>query len=348
MDIRLLILDTIKKKKQIKSADIVKLTGFSRAYINRFFKELKDEGKIILIGKANKAIYVEAKNNLVVETKKKVLTVRKQLKNKNLSEDTILDQIKREGGIFIKLNKNVIEILNYAFTEMLNNAIEHSQSKNIEVEINRNKENIHFEIVDRGIGIYNNIMKKKKLKNDLEAIQDLLKGKQTTMPQAHSGEGIFFTSKIADNFVINSYKKKLIFNNKLDDIFIQDIKNFVGTKIIFTISINSKKKLENIFRQYSDKYFEFSKTKVAVKLYKMGTIYISRSQARRITTGLEKFKIIILDFKHIKTIGQGFTDEIFRVWQNHHPNIKIETQNTNKNIDFMVQRALKKINEKNL
>jgi hypothetical protein len=42
------------------------------------------------------------------------------------------------------------------------------------------------------------------LKNHLEAIQDLLKGKQTTMPKSHSGEGIFFTSKIADNLTISS------------------------------------------------------------------------------------------------------------------------------------------------
>jgi len=183
-------------------------------------------------------------------------------------------------------------------------------------------------------------MNKKNLKNDLEAIQDLLKGKQTTMPQSHTGEGVFFTSKIADNFVVESFRKKLIFNNKLEDIFIQDIRNFEGTKIIFTISINSNKELVNIFQEFTGDSFEFNKTKVAVRLYKMGSLYISRSQGRRITAGLEKFKIIILDFKHLKNIGQAFADEIFRVWQNNHPGIRVETTNTNENIDFMINRAL--------
>jgi hypothetical protein len=56
-------------------------------------------------------------------------------------------------------------------------------------------------------------------------------------------------------------------------------------------------------------------------------------------TGLEKFKTIVLDFSHIKSIGQGFADEIFRVWQIHNPATTIEAANANENVDFMVKRA---------
>lgn len=58
MDIKTLILKNLAKRKEIKVAEITKATGFSRAYVNRFFQELKDEGKIMLIGRANKARYV--------------------------------------------------------------------------------------------------------------------------------------------------------------------------------------------------------------------------------------------------------------------------------------------------
>ena len=69
---------------------------------------------------------------------------------------------------------------------------------------------------------------------------------------------------------------------------------------------------------------------------------MSRSQARRLILGLDKFKIIVLDFNKVKTIGQSFADEIFRVFQNNHPDITIETINCCKAVEFMIKRAAAK------
>ncbi len=79
--------------------------------------------------------------------------------------------------------------------------------------------------------------------------------------------------------------------------------------------------------------------KTVISLYKIGTDFIPRSQARRIVSGLEKFKKIILDFKDVDTVGQAFADEVFRVWKRSHSNINIEHQNANENIKFMIKRA---------
>ena len=70
MDIKKLILEKISKKEQIRISDITKKTGFSRAYINRFFKELKEDGKIILVGKANRAHYLLPDENKILKAKK--------------------------------------------------------------------------------------------------------------------------------------------------------------------------------------------------------------------------------------------------------------------------------------
>lgn len=339
MDIENFILKKIRESGKIKAADIVRSSGFSRAYINRFFQKLKDEGKIILMGKANKAFYVPADKKIVSLAKSSILSVRRSLRNKNLSEDLVLDDIKQNSGIFLKLPKNVSTIVNYAFSEMLNNAIEHSKSSKIEIQMQRSASGVVFDVRDRGIGIFNNIKKKKKLKNEFEAIQDLLKGKQTTMPKEHTGEGIFFTSKAGDMLTIQSSRKKLIFNNILDDIFIKDAKKTIGTKINFRISLKPKNNLNSVFKKYSDEAFSFAKTETKVSLYKIDTDFISRSQARRIVSGLDKFKKIVLDFKDVDTVGQAFADEVFRVWQNTHSGVEIEYRNANKNIDFMIKRA---------
>ncbi len=342
MDIKNLILKKITKQGKISISDIKKETGFSSAYINRFLKELKDDGKIILIGKSNRAHYILAGGGNI-NPKKAILNARYILVNKNLHEDEILDKIKKDTGITLDLPKNTVSVIEYAFTEMLNNAIDHSKSKKIDVIVDRKDSFIRFNISDKGIGIFNSIIKKYNLKNELEAIQELTKGKLTTVPERHTGEGIFFTSRAVDKLMIQSWNKKLIFDNILNDIFIEDAKKLKGTRVIFYIGVKSKRKLENIFREYSDKNFRFNKTKVVVKLYKIDTNYISRSQARRILTGLEKFKTVILDFSKVDTVGQAFADEVFRVWQKNHLNIKIQCQNANENIVFMIKRAGAKV-----
>lgn len=339
MNLTKTILDILVRKGEVKSADIIKITGFSRAYINRFFKRLRNEGRIVLLGKANEARYIPATESSLKKAKQAITKVHRILYNKGLAENDVLADIKKRTGIFLGMRRNISNILDYAFLEMLNNAIEHSRSTMIEINMEKGENNTVFKVIDKGVGIFNNIMKKKNLKDHTEAIQDLLKGKQTTTPKTHSGEGIFFTSKAGTIFSIESSNSRVIFNNLIEDIFIEDTKYTKGTKILFSIALDSDKNLHNIFKQYTDESFKFSKTHVKVKLYKIDTEYISRSQARRVLTGLEKFKTISLDFQNVKTIGQGFADEVLRVWGQKHPDAKIIIKNANKNVQFMINHV---------
>ncbi len=335
MDMKNLIFKFLEKKGRVATADLVNKTGLSRAYAQRFLKELADEGVILLIGKANRAHYVLTPEKGILLPPR----VRKVLLNKGLSEDKVLDAVKRESSVFQGIAGNVSSIVNYAFTEMLNNAIEHSASDKIDLVVLKTPTHIRFTVTDRGVGIFNNIMNQKKLASAMDAIHDLLKGKETTAPQAHSGEGIFFTSKIADQLTIASFEKKIVFDNVGRDVYIRDIKSARGTRVDFALSLASENTLSDLFHQYTDESFQFSKTGVRVKLYHQGVEYVSRSQARRIVAGLEKFKMIELDFEGVETVGQAFADEIFRVWQSAHIEIKVIIKNANENILFMIRRA---------
>jgi len=340
LDIRKLILDEMAERGTLKVSDIVKITGYSRKYVHRFFYALQEEGRITLVGKANTAHYLPKGKTESVRFKKGIRKVHRILKNKNLGEDLVLGQIRDQTGVLLDLKPNVRGIVEYAFSEMLNNAIEHSQSQYIDVWMARGATELKFNVTDRGVGIYNNIMEKKNLANHLEAIQDLLKGKETTAPAEHSGEGIFFTSKAADWFSIRSSEKELVFDNLHSDLFIKDIRHVEGTKVSFLVELGSDKRLLDIFREYTDEAFDFSQTEVHVRLYKEGVEYLSRSQARRIFAGLDKFKTVTLDFRNVQTVGQAFADEIFRVWKSGHPNTRITPVNTCENVDFMIKRAL--------
>jgi anti-sigma regulatory factor (Ser/Thr protein kinase) len=341
MRIEDIISNKLEKNKQVTVAEIVDATGFSRSYINRSFNLLEEKSEIIKIGKSNKTIYIPANKSSIKKAKRYITSIQLTLTNKDLKEHDILEKIYSETGIFDAIKEEVKKITDYAFLEILNNAIEHSKSPKINMIIERLRNSIYFEITDKGIGVFKNIMKKFHLNSELNAIQELLKGKETTDPKHHSGQGIFFTSKVADKFIIKSGVKTLIFDNLLDkngDIFIKDSAKFKGTKIKFSLSLRSNRILKDIFDQFSVGLYDFERTKVIVKLFKGGSNYISRSEARRITTNLDKFKEVILDFKKVDTIGQGFADEIFRVWQKNYPKIKIVVKNTNENIIFMINR----------
>ena len=227
---------------------------------------------------------------------------------------------------------------------MLNNAIEHSTSIRIGIEVSIQKKMLSFIVNDSGIGVFRNIMQKRNLKSELEAIQDLMKGKTTTMPKSHSGEGIFFTSKAGDLFILDSFGYQLIVNNEIPDVFVKKTKKIKrGTQVMFEIYTSSERHLNELFKQYTnltkDSDYGFDKTKIQVKLYTIGSVHISRSQARRVLSGLEKFKIIVFDFDKVPVAGQAFADEIFRVFHNKHPHITLDAVNMNEGVKFMVERA---------
>jgi hypothetical protein len=116
-----------------------------------------------------------------------------------------------------------------------------------------------------------------------------------------------------------------------------------GTRVFFTINIASKRHLIDIFNKYTnlddESDYGFDKTEILVKLYTTGGIHVSRSQARRILSGLEKFKVILFDYDKVPMVGQAFADEIYRVFHNTYPHIKIEEINMSEGVKFMVERA---------
>ncbi len=67
---------------------------------------------------------------------------------------------------------------------------------------------------------------------------------------------------------------------------------------------------------------------------------MSRSQARRVLSRFERFKVVLLDFSGIEAIGQAFADEIFRVYTLDHPEIKLVAANGNEQVNHMINRAL--------
>jgi len=234
---------------------------------------------------------------------------------------------------------NIRSILHYAVTEMVNNAIDHSAGTVVAVRVMDQQAGLAFEVEDDGVGIFAHIMKTRGLRTPFEAIAELQKGKVTTAPQAHSGEGIFFTSRMSDRMTIESGTTRWLVDNRIQDQSIETAARRRGTLVHFEISKTATRTTAGVFGAHTNADLGFSRTRTSIKLFRDGDEIVSRSEARRLLTGLERFAEVELDFRHVQGIGQGFADEVFRVWQRDHPMTRLTVANANQAVHFMIDRA---------
>jgi hypothetical protein len=189
------------------------------------------------------------------------------------------------------------------------------------------------------------------LDDPIHAVLELSKGKLTTDPKHHTGEGIFFTSRMFDHFYIFSDRLTFSHNDQNDTDIIRDDKLYPlgiavtsGTCVVMEISATSQRTSHQIFDQYTtfeDGIPSFDRTIVPVFLAIYGNDnLISRSQAKRLLARFERFREVILDFDKVDMIGQAFADEIFRVYQNDHPNVHLKYIRANPEISAMLSRAI--------
>lgn len=238
--------------------------------------------------------------------------------------------------------ENILRIANYGFTEMYNNAIDHSEGTEIYTDIRITDNTLEMLIADNGVGIFNKIKKALNLESTRESILHLSKGKFTTDPTKHTGLGIFFTSRMFDHFSIFSSNFYYSFENE-DFAITQEKhkKETPGTLVTMNISLTSTKTTTHVNNMYYDQEIGFTKTTVAVALSSdPDDPHVSRSQAKRLLIGLERFKTVVLNFKDVHVVGQAFIDEIFRVFQAEHPDITLLYINANTDVQSMIQKCV--------
>ena len=236
------------------------------------------------------------------------------------------------------LSPNVLGICQYGFTEIVNNSIDHSGGTKLIVSLVRTYRNIILKIIDNGVGIFNKIQEELNLDDPMHAILELSKGKLTTDPAHHTGEGIFFTSRMFDKFTIFSGRLLFSYQGEVDWLLETKQELFSGTGVILEISSSSKRTVQQVFDRFTtaDDY-GFSKTHVPVFLATYGDEnLVSRSQAKRLLARFDRFREIVLDFANVASIGQAFADEVFRVFRMEHPDIHLIPINTSKQVQRMI------------
>lgn len=242
-----------------------------------------------------------------------------------------------------KLPDNVLDLWHYGFTEMFNNALDHSQGRRITVSQEMSALTTELIISDDGEGIFRRIQRLLQLEDERHAVLELAKGKLTTDPANHTGEGIYFSSRMFDDFAILSGGVYFSHQHKQPEDWILERQTpGEGTHVFMRQANNSARTVKRVFDKYSSGAdYGFNKTVVPVALARYGNErLVARSQAKRLLARVDRFKIVIFDFKGVDRIGQAFADEVFRVFKLQHPEMQLHFINAMPQVQDMIIRAL--------
>jgi hypothetical protein len=305
--------------------------GISRQAANAHLKRLVDEGALVGEGETRARRYrlcaiAELRRDYVIA--------------KGLAEDVAWrDDMQPFMGA---LPRNVLDIWHYGFTEMFNNAIDHSEGRAIRVQAAKTAADVQLSITDDGVGIFRKIQRELGLLDERHAVLELAKGKLTTDPRNHTGEGIFFASRMFDQFEILSGETYFSHNFKEEyDWILQARKDFTGTSVAMKLWNHTSRTQNRVFKKFTvGDELTFSKTIVPVRLAQYGEeALVSRSQAKRLLARVDRFASVIFDFAEVRAIGLAFADEIFRVFATEHPKIEIHVINAAAEVDPIIRRA---------
>ncbi|MBH30502.1 MAG: hypothetical protein CMG71_00755 [Candidatus Marinimicrobia bacterium] len=329
---RYILSNLTQHQKDIVKAAVRKF-GLSRQAVLRHMKVLILDGKIEAHGKTRDRYYVL--KPLVDELFEFEII-------HSLDEDVI-----GRRHIYPHLkdcSRNLRQICEYGFSQIMNNVIVHSRAQRCKVRLLINEQSINFKIWDNGEeGLLSRVASSYKLDDPRCAALELTKGKISTDFEHHTGEGIFFVSRLFDSISIRSNGLELIHNQADDKWLIQrNGKQVCGTSVSMHIRRSAEQTIEGVMARFStlSDGSLFDRTEVPVSLVRVGSeTLMSRAQAQRLLRGLNHFDEVTFDFSNIQTIGQPFADEIFRVFPHKNGGLEFNTINATPEVESMIARA---------
>lgn len=315
---------------------IAKMTAdkfdITRQAVNKHLQKLVSENALTHEGNTRNRSY-------------KLATLARWTKHYHLVEGLEEDRVWRDdvAPALGQLPQNALSIWQHGFTEMFNNAIDHSEGTVISVVFEKTAVSTRIIIHDDGVGIFRKIQTALKLMDERHAVLELAKGKLTTDPTRHTGEGIFFSSRMFDDFTILSGGAYFSHQFDRNQDWISEIDQPTnGTSVIMDLNNHTARTTKKVFDMFTsgEGFGDFTKTMVPVRLARYGTEnLVSRSQAKRLLARVDRFETVNFDFRDVDSIGQAFADEIFRVFAKQHPKMILAELNANSAVKRMINRV---------
>ena len=241
---------------------------------------------------------------------------------------------------FDSLPATVRRMAQHAFTELLNNAIDHSGGSTVTVSMRQTATQLQLLVSDDGCGVFDKIASDFAIDDPLEAMFELGKGKLTSSPERHTGRGLYFSARLADVFDLHANASAFQRRDwEPGDWRTSRALPRRGTSVYLAIVLNTPRTLDGVMRAASldGAGYAFTRTHVPLGLL-AGASHVleSRAQARRVAERLTQFAQVDLDFGDVTDIGHGFADELFRVIASQQRTLKLVPLNMAPRVAAMI------------
>ena len=219
-------------------------------------------------------------------------------------------------------------ITQHVFGELLNNAIDHSEGTGVTVSLRQTASHVQLLVSDDGRGLFDKISDTFALADPAYAMLELSKGRLTTQPETHTGQGLYFSSRLVDVFDLHANQQA--FQHRAWEGSGWRAGRPLqrqGTSVYAAIALDTTRTLEEVMQEHSldGAGFALERTSVPLRLVTSASTGLdSRAQARRVAARLTQFKLAELDFTGIAQIGHGFADELFRVLPRHQVGLNLQ------------------------
>jgi anti-sigma regulatory factor (Ser/Thr protein kinase) len=307
---------------------VVERTGASRASALKALRRLVDAQWLARSGSRARPVYAPGALRQVVQ----------RYPLAGLAEDI---PWARDFAPYVALPPAVARMLQHAFQELLNNAIDHSGGTRVTISVRQTPTQVQLLVSDDGCGLFDRVRAAYAIDDPMHAMLELSKGKLTTLPERHTGRGLFFSSQLADVFDLHA--NGAAFHRRTWDgpgwrSNARPLDN-VGTSIYLAIALDTQRTLAAVLDAWSCDGLgaSFDRTSVSLRLLTGPAIALdSRAQARRVVARLQQFRRAEVDFSGVDTIGHGFADELFRVFAREHPGVQIVPLNMTPRVAALV------------
>lgn len=238
------------------------------------------------------------------------------------------------------LPDHIAQMAQHAFTELLNNAIEHSGGSSVTVSMRQTPLQLQLLVSDNGRGIFDAIGEHFQINDPAQAMLELAKGKLSTRPDAHNGRGLFFTARLAD--IIDLHANDQAFQQRdwqREQWHHTRPACRQGSAVYVAFCLDTERRLDAVLRRYSldGLGYGFERTVVPLQLASGPQLALaSRAQARRVALHLQRFRRVELDFEGLTEVGHGFADELLRVFHHQHPEVDLVPVNMSPQVAAMV------------
>ena len=243
------------------------------------------------------------------------------------------------------LPHHVNRLVQHAFCELLNNAIDHSAGTQVTVSLRQTSSHVQLLVSDNGCGLFQQIAQAFDICDPHLAMLELSKGKLTSQPRTHSGQGLFFTSKLADVFDLHA--NEVAYQRRDWDREGWQPRRALqhqGTSAYASFALDTQRTLGDVRAMHSlnANSLAFESTSVALRLMTSQRVGLeSRAQARRIFARLDEFERAEVDFNGVGEVGHAFADELFRVLAPAAPALELVPVNMSPAVASMVTSVLR-------